>query len=384
MTNNLLENPRDRPSPSPGHLQECADMGGPEGKSAGIDLPRRAYARFRKICKAARFGAGFVVAFAAAVSANAETIVLTESVSERSLVLIETPMLASAVGDMLLPPVSQRVPEAPRIFFGSGRKSIGRHGGDWRMLVGRAKDTRLLTVYGYSRLVCYDENYAFVPDILSRVEVEDNKVYTLTLREGHKWSDGHPFTSEDFRYYWQDVATNSMLAPTGPPRALLARGEKPRFDVIDDVTVRYSWSQPNPYFLPALASASPLFIYRPAHYLKEFHAAYTDPAKLEELAAESGKRNWAALHNAVDNMYRFDNPDLPTLQPWVNTTRAPATRFVAERNPYFHRIDAEGRQLPYIDRVLLDVADSKLIPAKTGPENLICKPAGCFSTITRF
>jgi peptide/nickel transport system substrate-binding protein len=85
-------------------------------------------------------------------------------------------------------------------------------------------------------------------------------------------------------------------------------------------------------------------------------------------AEEDGtaKRKWSAVHNRADNLYEFDNPDLPTLQPWMNTTRPPADRFVAVRNPYFHRVDAEGRQLPYIDRFVLAVADPKLIPAKTG------------------
>jgi peptide/nickel transport system substrate-binding protein len=36
------------------------------------------------------------------------------------------------------------------------------------------------------------------------------------------------------------------------------------------------------------------------------------------------------------------------------------------RNPYFHRVDPAGLQLPYIDRVVLAVAEGKLIPAKTG------------------
>jgi len=39
---------------------------------------------------------------------------------------------------------------------------------------------------------------------------------------------------------------------------------------------------------------------------------------------------------------------------------------VAVRNPYFHRVDAAGLQLPYIDRIVLQVAEGKLIPAKTG------------------
>jgi len=81
---------------------------------------------------------------------------------------------------------------------------------------------------------------------------------------------------------------------------------------------------------------------------------------------KAGKRGWASLHNKQDNMYQFDNPDLPTLEPCVNTTRPPADRFVAVRNPYFHRVDAQGQQLPYIDRVVLGVAEGKLIPAKVG------------------
>ena len=42
----------------------------------------------------------------------------------------------------------------------------------------------------------------------------------------------------------------------------------------------------------------------------------------------------------------------------------PATRFVFERNPYYHRVDAAGQQLPYIDRVIFDVAAGGLLAAK--------------------
>jgi peptide/nickel transport system substrate-binding protein len=136
--------------------------------------------------------------------------------------------------------------------------------------------------------------------------------------------------------------------------------------VLDAQTVRYSWDAPNPQFLPALAGPSPLFIYRPAHYLRQFHARYVGLQKANAQAAEAGSRNWAGLHQKKDEQYRFDNPDLPTLEPWVNTTPLPSTRFVLVRNPYFHRVDPAGRQLPYIDRVIVNVADDKLIPAKAG------------------
>ncbi|HEX5078759.1 MAG TPA: ABC transporter substrate-binding protein, partial [Geminicoccaceae bacterium] len=243
---------------------------------------------------------------------------------------------------------------------------IGRRGGDLAMLAASAHDTRLLVVYGYARLVGYDRDLTLVPDILRDVRVEDGRIFTMRLREGHRWSDGAPFTTEDFRYWWEDVANNEQLSPFGPPSELEVDGELPKVEILDPLTVRYSWSSPNPYFLPALAGARPLFIYRPAHYLKQFHERYADPAELARKVREDRARDWAQLHGRRDRMYRFDNPDLPTLQPWVLRTRPPAVRFVAERNPYYHRIDATGQQLPYIDRVILVVVDGKLIPVKTG------------------
>jgi peptide/nickel transport system substrate-binding protein len=213
--------------------------------------------------------------------------------------------------------------------------------------------------------VGYDQNFNIVPDILESVDVKGDRVFTMKLRKGHRWSDGQPFTAEDFRYFWEDVANNKELSPTGPPSDLLVNGEAPKVEILDKQTVRYSWSRPNPDFLPRMAGASPLFIYRPAHYLKQFHRKYNKNAIVSDVAGAM-KRGWAAVHNREDNMYQYDNPRLPTLQPWINTTKPPADRFVAVRNPYFHRVDANGRQLPYIDRVVLAVAEAKLIPAKTG------------------
>jgi peptide/nickel transport system substrate-binding protein len=257
-------------------------------------------------------------------------------------------------------------------------KTIGKPGGELHTLVGRAKDTRLMVVYGYARLVGYNEKLELVPDILKDVEVEDGRSFTLHLRKGHRWSDGEPFTSEDFRYWWEDVANNKALSPTGPAPELFVDGEPPKVEFPDPLTVRYSWSKPNPFFLPALAQATPLFIYMPAHYLKQFHERYADPKKLAAMVEETQARDWAQLHGRHDDMYKFDNPDLPTLQPWRLTTPPPAERFVFERNPYFHRVDSTGQQLPYIDRVVLDVVDEKLIPIKTGAGETDLQSRGLF------
>jgi peptide/nickel transport system substrate-binding protein len=271
-------------------------------------------------------------------------------------------MLRLDVSTGRLPPLEKRLPQPPLVVR---MNEPGKHGGELNSLVGRSRDTRLLVVYGYARLVGYDRNLELVPDILESVEVQEGRVFTLKLRKGHRWSDGHPFTAEDFRYYWEDVAINKELSPAGPPRELLVDGEPPKFEVLSEIVVRFTWHKPNPHFLPRQAGASPLFIYRPAHYLKPLHKKYSEKVRKAE-ADGTAKRRWSAVHNRADNLYESDNPDLPTLQPWMNTTRPPADRFVAVRNPYFHRVDERGQQLPYIDRFVLAVADPKLIPAKTG------------------
>ncbi len=279
---------------------------------------------------------------------------------------IETPSLAEAVAEGQVPPVAERLPETPQIrdLAAMGREP-GRHGGLIRMFVTRSKDVRYMTVYGYARLVGYDESYALVPDILRDVEVSpDGRAVTLHLRPGHRWSDGHPFTTEDFRYWWEDIVNNENLSSKGPPVELLIKGAAPEVEVIDEVTIRFTWPMPNPRFLPALARARPVYIYAPAHYLKGFHADYTDQATLDARVEEAGARDWAQLHNRRDNLYRFDNPDLPVLQPWVNTSPKNGQRYVLERNPFFHRADSEGRQLPYVDTVELEIAAGGLIPLK--------------------
>ena len=291
---------------------------------------------------------------------------MVSAASALAMTYVETPIFVDKVKAGKLPPVAKRLPNEPAIVHLGGNKTIGRQGGALRTLIGRAKDVRLFVVYGYARLVGYNEKFEIEPDILKSIDVKEDRQFTLHLRAGHKWSDGHPFTAEDFRYWWEDVANNRKISPSGPPRLMLSDGHPPEFQVLNETTVRFTWPTANPFFLPRLAGASPLFIYRPAHYLKQFHGRYADPAKLKKLLKKRRTRSWAALHNRYDNMYRFDNPKLPTLQPWVNHTRPPATRFIGVRNPYYHRVDEKGHQLPYLDNFIMAVSDGKLIAAKAG------------------
>ena len=149
-----------------------------------------------------------------------------------------------------------------------------------RMLMTRAKDTRIMVVYGDARLVGYDREFRLGPDILQDFEVEEGRVYTFHLRPGHQWSDGSPFTTEDFRYYWEDVVNNLEISPSGPPVELLVDGEAPKFEVLDETTIRYSWTKPN-WRLPAGDRRPEPALHLPAGaYLKKFHAQYVDAAEM--------------------------------------------------------------------------------------------------------
>ena len=292
---------------------------------------------------------------------------------------VESPMLAGRVAAGTLPPVAERAPADPLIVDLEARGRItGEPGGKLHTLIAKSKDIRYMVVWGYARVVGYDDEYDLQPDLVKSVEVEGDRVFTFTLREGHRWSDGHPFTTEDFRYWWEDVANDPDLSPTGPPSLMMIDGKPPVVTVLDETRVRYEWTGPNPEFLTALAAARPPFIYRPAHYLKMYHARYTDVDTLQSLIDKKKMRNWAQLHNRYDNLYKNDNPDLPTLQPWVNTTGKKGQHFVMARNPYYHRFDTEGHQLPYIDTVDLRVAASSLFSAKAmvGEVDLLAKGLG--------
>lgn len=277
----------------------------------------------------------------------------------------EPPLLVPEVAAGRLPPLAERLPLVPRRDLPQRADwRPGRYGGSLTMLSRGGRDPRDMVILGYARLVAWDERYRLVPDILESYEVEEGRIFTLHLRPGHRWSDGAEFTTEDFRFWWQDLANHPELSPAGPPAALLADGRPPRVEILDRRAIRFSWDQPNGRFLPALAGAAPPFIYRPAHYLKAFHPRFADPDKLARDAGAAGLPSWAAAFHRRDRPFRFDNPERPTLQPWVNRTEPPSERFVGARNPYFHRVDGAGRQLPYIDRLIVAKSDRRLIAAK--------------------
>ncbi len=278
----------------------------------------------------------------------------------------ESPYSKKAVDAGKLPPLAERLPKNPRrLDLRAMDRLAGRHGGAARMLIGGQRDTRLMTINSYSRLVGFNDKLELVADVLESYDIDEDRVYTLHLREGHRWSNGDPFTAEDFRYCWEDVILNRELHRGGPPADLLVDGKPPVFEVLDALTVRYTWESPMPDFLPKLASPIALRIVLPSAYVRQFHLKYQDEATLAKLIKKNRVDDWSGLHQKMSRQNRPENPDLPTLEAWRPMTAPPAEQFIFERNPYFHRVDENGSQLPYIDRMILNVSSSDIIAAKT-------------------
>ena len=274
--------------------------------------------------------------------------------------------LNTTLADDLKLSQSDRLPANPRVInLQSMTREPGEQGGTVRMLIGRQKDIRYVPIYSYSRMIGYNEQLEMVPDILESFEVEEGRIFTFHLRPGHKWSDGSALTAEDFRYYWEDVILNDEYLRSGPPARLKVNGDVAKFEVLDELTVRYSWDLPMPRFLSMLAAPIPQTLALPSAYMKQFHAKYQTPEMLDKFMEENRVDDWTRLHRKMSRQNRPENPNLPTLEAWRPRTFSPAEQFVFERNPYFHRVDENGVQLPYLDRLVLNVSSAGLIGAKT-------------------
>lgn len=266
----------------------------------------------------------------------------------------EAPQLAQLVEAGQLPPVNERLPGNPVIVEPVER--IGQYGGTWRTaLVGGADFPWLDRTIGYENLVRWNPEWTeIIPNIAESYEVnEESTEFTFRLRQGMKWSDGHPFTADDVMFWYEDVLMNEELTPVAPSW-LVSGGEPVMVEKVDDTTVIFSFAEPHGLFQQFLAGGeggSPTFF--PRHYLEQYHADY-NPEGIDVLVSEAGLESWVNLFQNRVSMWV--NTERPTLFGWMLTNAyGEGTRVVTERNPYYWKVDPEGNQLPYIDRVVFDL-----------------------------
>ena len=270
----------------------------------------------------------------------------------------QAPALDPQVESGELPAVAERLPANPRVLEPIER--IGTYGGTWNIAnLGVGGGWRFKST-GYDQLVSWipetrDFSIAeIVPNVAGDFEYNDDATeYTFRLREGLKWSDGQPFTADDILFWYEDVLMNEDITPA-VPAWLSSGGEPVVVEKVDDYTVVFRFAEPNGLFLQNLAApqGQPPTHY-PRHYMEAFHADYNDDVVADAQAA--GFENWTNYF--ATNADLWVNGDKPTLLPWKLTEdlAGGATQIVMERNPYYWKVDPEGNQLPYIDRVVYDI-----------------------------
>jgi peptide/nickel transport system substrate-binding protein len=279
----------------------------------------------------------------------------------------EAPPLAELVKAGKLPPVQERIGQDPLVV--KPLREIGKYGGTWRRgFTGPFDTSNGHRVAQNDKLLYFDyTGTRLVPNIARGWEVSpDGKVTTLLLRRGMRWSDGQPFTADDFVFWYEDVYNNKDLVPT--PLSVMTIGGKPiAIEKIDVSTIRFV--SPEPYYaLPTVLAGvwgighharwgrSALGGFAPAHYLKQFHPKYISRDELAKKVADGKFDGWVTMFKNRNDACR--NPDLPVVTPWKTTSPITSPTWILERNPYSVWVDTDGNQLPYIDRIRMTLGEN--------------------------
>lgn len=270
---------------------------------------------------------------------------------------------AEIQGNPSLPALADRLPMEPLVV--APYDIIGTYGGTFDALSNNteAGTSDFLSIRHVNLVRYSDDLTTIVPNVAKAWEWNaDFTELTMTLRKGHKWSDGAPFTSEDVRFWLENLSLDTNIRKEAADY-VLAGGEPIQIKIIDEQTFQFVLAAPKPGLLVHFATsyAQP---FQPSHFLGQFHPELnTDAdAKAAEFGFESGYEAINYYFGASDwtdtpspmlrdpaKAARLPYATQPTLESHIyvaDTTEG--RRLVA--NPYFHQVDTTGQQLPYISR----------------------------------
>ena len=263
----------------------------------------------------------------------------------------QSPVLDEPVASGQLPPVEERLPDDPIVV--QPIDEIGSYGGTATLFY--AGETLLNVPEGTMRPG--PQLQLALPNFARGYEYSDeSRTITITLRPGHKWSDGHALTADDFAFWFEHVLMDKELMPVVEPRFKGARFEKH-----DDDSFSYHFPQPMPLFVKHLAHNSSR-LSMPAHFMKHYHPSFTPKEQLEREARERGVMDWRTYFWAANDTRGLIFFGRPVLTAYVTVSRT-STRSRLRRNPYYPKVDPQGNQLPYIDFVDVQRVDSAEIMA---------------------
>ncbi|MEL6582673.1 MAG: ABC transporter substrate-binding protein [Pseudomonadota bacterium] len=268
------------------------------------------------------------------------------------------------IGNGSLGPVESRLPDEPLVVF--PYEEIGQYGGvlDGMSNATEAGTSDLLSVRHVNLVRFADDLVTIVPNVAKGWAWNDDFTeLTVTLRRGHKWSDGAPFTAEDIAFWYNHITMDENVV--GSPRSLWTAGGEPiEVEAVDEVTAVFRMAAPKPGLLAAFATdyAQP---FQPRHFLGQFHPALNEEADAlaqaagfdsgyDVIAFYYGGSDWKDVPSPIlrdaSKIANLSAAVVPTLESHVVVEDTTEGRRVVA-NPYFHMVDTAGNQLPYINEV---------------------------------
>lgn len=136
-------------------------------------------------------------------------------------------------------------------------------------------------------LVETDNNGQLVPGVASSWQSDNGRIWTFTLRNDARWSNGEPVTAHDFVYSWQRLADPKTASPYASYLqtahlenidAVLSGKAAPGelgVKALDDHHLQVTLSEPVPYFVAMLAHSAMKPVYRPA--IEQWGEQWTQP-----------------------------------------------------------------------------------------------------------
>jgi peptide/nickel transport system substrate-binding protein len=243
-------------------------------------------------------------------------------------------MLADLVKAGKLPSVDQRIPSNPRVI--KPLEAVGKYGGTWHRAYRGPSDRVGPSKIVEEMLIDWDapdtKTIGLVANLVEKWEQNaDASEYVFTLRQGLKWSDGAPVTTDDVMFWYEDIYLNKNIVPT-PFFEFQIDGKDGKMRKIDDYTVAFDFPEPYTYFVYQLAGSTGIGgglatrgafqnyggAYAPAHYLKQFLPKYSSEEAANKKAKDLGFDSWVSL---LKMKYSWAlNNELPTMTPCASAT----------------------------------------------------------------
>jgi len=264
---------------------------------------------------------------------------------------VEPPILQAKVDSGELPPLADRLPKVPLTL--SPVDEIGKYGGRLKMASWWQDGGIQAKMYGHSAIRFVDDGLGLAPGMCeSWSSNEDATVWTFNFREGLKWSDGSPCTTEDTMYWWRDMVLDADHPDLPPAEFSAIDGVLPEFTAVDDYTLTIKYVKPAPLTAKRLAmwtngSIGPRWI-APSAYVKQFNPKYGPDGVKGEMGANPDYPDFVEHDRKINNQ---NNPECPTLNSWMLVAYEQGVSSTYDRNPFYYCVDTAGNQLPYIDGI---------------------------------